>query len=74
LNAAGQIIGWNEEAIRINGYSAREIVGKHFSVLYPTEDIRKGKPRAPVGARRSRKNIGETKVGASGRTVPLGQP
>ena len=48
MNAAGQIIGWNEEAIRINGYWAREIVGKHFSVLYPPEDIREGKPRAQL--------------------------
>ena len=44
LNAGGHITSWNEGAARIKGYSAGEIVGKHFSVLYPPEDICEGKP------------------------------
>jgi PAS domain S-box-containing protein len=44
LDAGGNITSWNEGAAQITGYSAREIVGKHFSVLYPPEDIRQGKP------------------------------
>jgi PAS domain S-box-containing protein len=45
LDAGGHITRWNEGAARIKGYSADEIVGKHFSVLYPAEDIRQGKPQ-----------------------------
>ena len=45
LDAGGHITSWNEGAARIKGYSAHEIVGKHFSVLYPSEDIRQGKPQ-----------------------------
>jgi len=44
LDAGGHITSWNESAARISGYVAREIVGKHFSVLYPPEEIRQGKP------------------------------
>jgi len=44
LDAGGHITSWNEGAARIRGYSAGEIVGKHFSVLYPPEDICQGKP------------------------------
>lgn len=44
LDAGGHITSWNEGAVRIKGYSAGEIVGKHFSVLYPPEAIRDGKP------------------------------
>ena len=48
LNVSGCITSWNEGAARINGYSVGEIVGKHFSVLYPPEDIRQRKPEHQV--------------------------
>jgi PAS domain S-box-containing protein len=44
LDAAGHIITWNEGAERIKGYTRDEIVGQHFSVFYPPEDIAAGKP------------------------------
>jgi PAS domain S-box-containing protein len=44
LDPEGQIMTWNQGAERIKGYRAAEIVGKHFSVFYPEEDIRRGKP------------------------------
>lgn len=44
LNPEGQVMTWNQGAERIKGYRAAEIVGKHFSVFYPEEDIRRGKP------------------------------
>jgi PAS domain S-box-containing protein len=44
LDPRGQIMTWNPGAERIKGYRAAEIVGKHFSVFYPEEDIRRGKP------------------------------
>jgi PAS domain S-box-containing protein len=36
---------WNLGAERIKGYRASEIIGKHFSVFYPEEDLRSGKPQ-----------------------------
>jgi hypothetical protein len=44
LTPAGQVGTWNAGAERIKGYQAREIIGKHFSVFYPPEEIAAGKP------------------------------
>jgi PAS domain S-box-containing protein len=44
LDPDGHILTWNQGAERIKGYTASEIAGKHFSVFYPEEDIRWGKP------------------------------
>jgi PAS domain S-box-containing protein len=44
LDPGGHIVTWNSGAQLINGYSADEITGRHFSVFYPEEDVRGGKP------------------------------
>src|SRR5215217_1153542 len=44
LDPEGHIRTWNEGARRIKGYSADEIIGKHFSIFYPPAEIRRGKP------------------------------
>jgi PAS domain S-box-containing protein len=44
LDLDGRVVSWNEGAERIKGYRAEEIVGQHFSIFYPTEDIGNGKP------------------------------
>jgi PAS domain S-box-containing protein len=44
LDPRGHIVTWNLGAERIKGYAASDIVGKHFSVFYPAEDIAAGKP------------------------------
>ncbi|HEY2828667.1 MAG TPA: PAS domain S-box protein [Thermoanaerobaculia bacterium] len=44
LDTEGHIASWNAGAHRIKGYTADEIIGKHFSIFYPEEDIRSGKP------------------------------
>ena len=43
LDANGHVVTWNAGAQRIKGYSAGEIIGKHFSVFYPIEDVIAGK-------------------------------
>ena len=43
LNPDGRIATWNEGAQRIKGYTAAEIIGKHFSIFYPSQDIEAGK-------------------------------
>jgi PAS domain S-box-containing protein len=44
LDAQGCITTWNTGAERIKGYKSWEIIGKHFSVFYPEEDLRNRKP------------------------------
>jgi PAS domain S-box-containing protein len=45
LDADGTVRSWNPSAERIIGYDEEEIVGQHFSVFFPPEDILRGKPR-----------------------------
>ncbi|MFI7675725.1 PAS domain S-box protein [Actinophytocola sp. NPDC049390] len=45
LDPAGHIISWNVGAQRISGYEEQEILGQHFSIFYPSEDISDGKPQ-----------------------------
>lgn len=44
LDPTGHIISWNAGAERIKGYTADEIIGRHFSTFYPPEDVQSGKP------------------------------
>jgi PAS domain S-box-containing protein len=48
LDPAGRVATWNAGAERIKGYSAEEILGQHFSVFYPPEDVAQGKPQAEL--------------------------
>jgi PAS domain S-box-containing protein len=43
LDAGGRITSWNAGATVVSGYTAEEIVGQHFSTLYPPEDVAAGK-------------------------------
>jgi PAS domain S-box-containing protein len=43
LDASGHIVSWNSGAQLIKGYTKDEIIGRHFSIFYPLEDVRKGK-------------------------------
>ncbi len=42
LDSNGYVISWNNGAQRLNGYSAEEIIGQHFSIFHTTEDIKQG--------------------------------
>ncbi|QJW90929.1 PAS domain S-box protein [Spirosoma taeanense] len=44
LDTTGHILTWNEGARRIKGYSANEIIGRHFSTFYTAEDLESQKP------------------------------
>ena len=45
LDANGYVLTWNAGAERIKCYSAREIIGQHFSRFYPQDVIDSGWPR-----------------------------
>ena len=53
LDATGHVLTWNAGAEHLKGYKASEIIGRHFSVFYPPEDVAAGKPGVElVGAAR----------------------
>ncbi|HEY4050053.1 MAG TPA: PAS domain S-box protein [Acidobacteriaceae bacterium] len=45
LDVGGHVASWNRGAERIKGYRSDEIIGEHFSRLYPAEDVQDGKPQ-----------------------------
>jgi PAS domain S-box-containing protein len=48
LDTEGRVGSWNTGAERILGYSADEMLGRHFSVFYYREDIDRGKPQQEI--------------------------
>jgi PAS domain S-box-containing protein len=45
LDAEGRVVNWNAGAERLKGYRAEEIIGRHFSIFYPREDVQSGAPQ-----------------------------
>jgi len=45
LDPEGNIVSWNAGAQRLKGYDSAEIIGHHFSIFYPEEDLMNDKPR-----------------------------
>ena len=53
LDPDGRVATWNSGAQQLKGYTAQEIVGKHFSTFYPAEAVQHGWPDTELdGARR----------------------
>jgi PAS domain S-box-containing protein len=44
LDPAGKVLTWNTGAERTQGYTAKDIIGKQFSIFYPEKDLKAGKP------------------------------
>jgi PAS domain S-box-containing protein len=40
----GVVVSWNDGAERMTGYTAEEVLGRHYSVFYVPEDVAAGKP------------------------------
>ena len=60
---------------RIKGYKAHEIVGRHFRIFYPPEDIADGKPERELQIATASGRFEERKDGDCARMVPvLGRP
>jgi PAS domain S-box-containing protein len=45
LDPAGNVASWNTGAERIKGYTAEEILGRHFSCFFTPQDQASGKPQ-----------------------------
>jgi PAS domain S-box-containing protein len=52
LNTEGVVTSWNAGAERIKGYTATEIVGRHFSTFYTEEDRDSGLPALALATAR----------------------
>jgi PAS domain S-box-containing protein len=44
LDPTGHVLTWNPGAQRFKGWTADEIIGRHFSLFYPPVDVANGKP------------------------------
>ncbi|QGZ64222.1 PAS domain-containing hybrid sensor histidine kinase/response regulator [Paraburkholderia acidisoli] len=54
LDPEGRVVSWNTGATNLNGYRPAEIVGQHFSVFFPPEDISAGIPERELRLTRER--------------------
>ena len=61
LDAAGNVASWNSGAELIEGYRAEEILGRHLSTFYTTEDVEAG-----------RAQLNLTEAASTGRTEEEG--
>ncbi len=48
LDPDGKVISWNAGAERIKGYSSEEILGRHFSIFHPPDDLNGDKAAAEL--------------------------
>src|SRR5688500_5898431 len=44
LDSSGHIASWNLGAERTKGYRADEVLGRHFSIFYPQDEVDRGHP------------------------------
>src|SRR5580700_9673318 len=44
IDTNGNIITWNKGAEKIKGYIPCEVIGKHISIFYTADDIKKREP------------------------------
>jgi PAS domain S-box-containing protein len=54
LDTEGKITSWNLGAERIKGYKAKEVLGKHFRIFYPSRDAKAGQPERELQLARER--------------------
>ncbi|WP_026842249.1 sensor histidine kinase [Citrifermentans bremense] len=53
LDPQGNISSWNAGAEQIAKYRGSEVIGKHFSLLHPKEELRSGAPERELAIARS---------------------
>jgi PAS domain S-box-containing protein len=54
LDPMGKIVSWNPGAERIKGYTAAEVIGRHFSLFYAEEDRAQGVPQQALSTAAAR--------------------
>jgi PAS domain S-box-containing protein len=59
LDPQGTIVSWNAGAERLNGYTAQEAIGRHFSVFYPQHVRDAGHPAYELAEARAHGTFSE---------------
>jgi PAS domain S-box-containing protein len=59
LDSQGRVVSWNAGAERLKGYTAEEILGRHFASFYPAEAVQTGKPDRALAAAAARETSEE---------------
>ncbi len=59
LDPAGHVTIWNMGAERLKGWSEAEVLGRHTSLFYPSDQIAEGKPEADLAAARKHGRLEE---------------
>ncbi|RLI84523.1 hypothetical protein DRP07_00830 [Archaeoglobales archaeon] len=72
LDTEGKVVSWNKGAERIEGYTAEEVIGKHFSIFYTQEDVKRGKPdkELEIAKREGRYEIEDIRIRKDGSKFP----
>ena len=52
LDPGGRVTTWNTGAEKIKGYVASDVIGRNFSMFFPGEDVRAGKPQEELALAR----------------------
>lgn len=50
LDTEGRVVSWNTGAETLKGYTESEILGRHYSVFYPAEEVAAGVPDVHLAA------------------------
>ena len=67
LDPEGQVMSWNEGAQRIKGYTAEEIIGRHYSLFYHPKIFRPASLCVSWRMRAGKVVQGRGMAGAQGR-------
>jgi PAS domain S-box-containing protein len=69
LDPQGRVANWDAGAEHLAGYTANEVIGKHFSMFFTEKDIERGKPERHIevaaGEGRSREEVPFVRKGGS---------
>ena len=59
LDPSGHVTIWNKGAERLKGWSEAEVLGRHTSLFYPSDQVEEGKPVADLLAARAQGKLEE---------------
>ena len=71
LDPSGHVIQWNVGAERISGYTAKDIISRHFSCFYTPQDIAAGKPAKALRIARDQRKHEETGIRVQRSGLPF---
>ncbi len=74
LDVDGNVASWTSGAQAIKGYTADEVIGRHFSLFFTEEDRRTGKPAEALDQRADKWPYRMARLAGQERSKPLFRP